>query len=65
MNGIELEEKLPESYVKEAAKVGIYEKELRGSLETTPNSGKDEIQEEVERVVNYLKQNVFPKVKVS
>jgi acetoin utilization protein AcuC len=64
MNGIELKEQLPELYVKEAAKVGIYEKELRGGFKPTPNSGRDEIQKEVERVVNYLKQNVFPKVKV-
>ena len=63
MNGIELKDELPEAYVQEAAKVGIYEKELRGGLAPVPNSGKDEIQKEMERVVNYLKENVFPKVK--
>ena len=65
MNGIELDDELPESYVQEAAKVGIYEKELRGGLIPAFNSGKDEIRKEMERVVKYLKQNVFPKVKVS
>jgi acetoin utilization protein AcuC len=64
MNGIELKEELPEPYVKEAAKSEVYEKKLRGNLKPTSNSGRDEIQKEVERVVNYLKQNVFPKVKV-
>ena len=65
MNGIELDDELPESYVQEAAIVGIYEKELRGDLMPAFNSGKDEIRKEMERVVKYLKQNVFPKVKVS
>jgi acetoin utilization protein AcuC len=64
MNGIELDEELPEPYVKEATKVGVYEKVLRGDLKPTLDSGKEKIQNEAERVVNYLKQNVFPKVKV-
>ncbi len=65
MNGVELDEELPESYLKEAAKVGIYEKELRGSSKAVPSSGREEIQKEVERIVDYLKKNVFPKVNAS
>jgi acetoin utilization protein AcuC len=62
MNGIELSEELPESYIEEAAKVGVYEKELRGGLKLASHSGKKDIRTEAERVVNYIKSRVFPKV---
>ncbi|MEW6374575.1 MAG: acetoin utilization protein AcuC [Thermodesulfobacteriota bacterium] len=62
MNGIELEEKLPEPYLKTAAREGIHEKELRGNMTPPPHSQRKEIKAEAERVVNYIKKMVFPKV---
>jgi acetoin utilization protein AcuC len=62
MNGIELSDKLPESYLEKAAKVGVHEKELRGRPEFSSSRQSEEIRMEVERIVNYLKKTVFPKV---
>ena len=63
MNGIELNEKLPESFLKEAVEFGIEEKELRGRLGTPPHSQNKENRMEMERVVHYIKETVLPKVK--
>jgi acetoin utilization protein AcuC len=60
MNGIELSEELPKSYLEKAAKVGIYERVLRG--DPPPRSPSEQIRTEVERIVNYLKKTIFPKV---
>jgi acetoin utilization protein AcuC len=62
MNGVELSEQLPQIYMKEAEKFGIYEKELRGSIESYPRSDRKDTRVEAERVVSYLKKTVFPKV---
>lgn len=63
MNGIELDNRLPESYVKKAAKLGINDKELRGSPGSHPQSRRTEVRVEAERVVRYIEKTVFPKVK--
>ena len=63
MNGIELSEELPKSYVEIAAKVGIYEKELRGKPESSSGRQSEENRTEVERIVDYLKKTVFPKLR--
>jgi acetoin utilization protein AcuC len=63
MNGIELEESLPETYLKRALKMGIEEKELRGGMKNPPSSHDKENRIEVERVVHYIKETVFPKIK--
>jgi hypothetical protein len=63
MNEIELKEQLPESYLKEAVKMGIEEKELRGSLNTPPRSQNREDKIQVERVVHTIKETVLPKIK--
>jgi acetoin utilization protein AcuC len=63
MNGIELNEKLPESFFKEAVKMGIEERELRGRLRTPLHSQNKENRVEMERVVHYIKEMVLPKVK--
>jgi len=62
MNGIELSEELPKSYLEKAAKVGVYEKELRGGPKFSPSGQSKEIRIEVERIVNYIKGKVFPKI---
>jgi len=63
MNGIELSEELPKSYLDDkAARVGIHEKELRGKLRFSSSSQSKEIRMEVKRIVNYLKKTVFPKI---
>ncbi len=64
MNGVELSEDLPKSFIDKAAKLGIYEKELRGKPKSSSNTGSDDIRVETERIVNYLKKTVFPKVGV-
>ncbi len=63
MNGIELEEDLPESFFKEAEEMGVKERKLRGSPRTPPHGLKEESRVEMERVVRYVKETVFPKVK--
>ena len=63
MNGIELKEDLPEAFLKEAEKMGVEERELRGSPKTPPHSLNEENRAEMERVVHYLRKTVFPKVK--
>jgi acetoin utilization protein AcuC len=63
MNGIELNEKLPESFFKEAVKMGIEERELRGHLRTPLHSQNKENRVEMEKVVHYIKETVLPKVK--
>ena len=63
MNGIELKEDLPEAFFKEAEKMGVKERELRGSLRTPLHSQNEENRVEMERVVHYVKETVFPKVK--
>jgi acetoin utilization protein AcuC len=62
MNRIELSDELPETYIKKAARSGIYEKELRGVLKSNPNSQRKDVRMEAERVVSYLRKTVLPKV---
>ena len=62
MSGVELNEELPKSYIDKAASVGIHDKELRGKEKLSSSSDSDDIRAETERVVNYLKKTVFPKV---
>jgi acetoin utilization protein AcuC len=64
MNGVELKNELPESYLEKAARAGIDDKELRGGQKTLSYSQGKEIRMEAERVVNYIKRMVFPKVGV-
>jgi acetoin utilization protein AcuC len=63
MNGIELKDELPESFLREAAKMGVEEKELRGRPKARPDSQNKDNRAEMERVVRYIKETVFPKVK--
>jgi len=63
MNGIELREDLPESFWKEAEKMGVKDRQLRGKPSTFPSVQNDENRVEMERVVHYVKETVFPKVK--
>jgi acetoin utilization protein AcuC len=63
MNGIELKEELPESYLKDAMRMGIEEKELRGHLKTPLHSQNKENRMEMERVVQTIKESVLPKIK--
>jgi hypothetical protein len=63
MNGMELNEDLPESFFKEAEKMGVEERELRGNSRTPPHSLNEENRGEIERVVGYVKKTIFPKVK--
>ena len=63
MNGIELKEELPESFLKEAVKMGMEERELRGPPRTSLHSQNKENRVEMERVVHTIKETVLPKVK--
>ncbi len=63
MNGIELKEELPESYLKEAMRMGIEEKELRGRLKIPLHSQNKENRMEMERVVHTIKESILPKIK--
>ena len=63
MNGIELKEDLPESFCREAEKMGFNERKLRGNPTTSPDSVNEENRVEMERVVRYIKEKIFPKVR--
>ena len=61
MNGLELRDELPQGYVEEAKKEGIYERELRRGPKAFSRRS-DDVSVEVERVVSYIKKTVFPKI---
>jgi acetoin utilization protein AcuC len=63
MNGVELNEELPESFLKEAVKIGFEAGEFKGSLRPPLHSQNKETRTEMERVVRYIKETVLPKVK--
>jgi acetoin utilization protein AcuC len=63
MNGVELNEELPESFLKEAVKIGFEARELKESLKPALHRQNEETRREMERVVQYIKETVFPKVK--
>jgi acetoin utilization protein AcuC len=63
MNGIELEEGLPDGFLEEAVKMGMEERGLRGRPRTLGHSQNKENRAEMERVVRYIKEAVLPKVK--
>jgi len=65
MNGVELEEELPPSYVEFATKHGVHGKTLRGypSISLEDKKVRKAIRMQMERVVKYLKEAVFPKVR--
>ena len=62
MNDVELDEALPESYVDNSARLGVHEKRLREGFAGPSETQDPGVRPEVERVVKYLKRNVFPKV---
>jgi len=62
MNGIDLSDQLPESYLEKAVKVGVRERELRGSPRPI-HEKREDIRAEVKRVVRFIKETIFPKVK--
>jgi acetoin utilization protein AcuC len=62
MNGIELGDALPETYVTKAAQLGFHEKQLRGGPQSHPHSQRKDARTEAERVVSYLRRTVLPKV---
>ncbi len=63
MNGVELDDELPESYVEKAVRLGLHEKRLRGDPRPCLFSQRSDIRSEAERVVRYLKINVLPKIR--
>jgi acetoin utilization protein AcuC len=63
MNGVALNEELPESFLKEAVKIGFKTGEFGGPLRPPPHSQNEETRAEMERVVRYIKETVLPKVK--
>jgi acetoin utilization protein AcuC len=62
MNGIELKEELPKRYQKEVAGLGIKEKGLRDGLKSYHLTQRKETRTEAERVVNYIRRTIFPKI---
>jgi acetoin utilization protein AcuC len=63
MNGVELEEALPESFMNEAVKMGMEESGLRGHPQTLRYRANEESRVEMERVVHYIKKTVLPKIR--
>jgi acetoin utilization protein AcuC len=63
MNGVDLNEELPESFLEEAVKNGFEVGDLKGSLRSPLHSQNEETRAEMERVVRYIKETILPKVK--
>ncbi len=63
MNEVELKGELPESFLKEAVKIGFEAGELEGPLRPPLHSQRAESRKEMERVVRYVKEMVLPKVR--
>ena len=63
MNGVELRDELPESFLKETARMGIEERVLRERPKARLDSQDKDNRAEMERVVRYIKETVFPKVR--
>jgi acetoin utilization protein AcuC len=62
MNGVDLEDTLPEPYLAEAARHGIHDRSLRGEGQPPLYSKREDVRKETERVVNALKRTVLPKI---
>lgn len=62
MNGIELREEIPESYLKWAENYGFKERRLRGDP-VHSFSDRRENRREMEKVVQYIQEKVIPKIK--
>ncbi len=62
MNDVELKDELPEPYLEKAARLGIYEKKLRGENSSPHHTQREDIRRETKRVVDYVEKVVFPKV---
>ena len=60
MNGVDLADDLPGPYLEKAARFGIHDKKLRGGEAPSSQSRDGEVRAEMERVVRYLKETVFP-----
>jgi acetoin utilization protein AcuC len=63
MNGLNLEDRLPENFIGKAARLGIQEKELRPGTKLPPYCQIEYVRKDAERVVDTLKKTVFPRVK--
>ena len=59
MNGVELDENLPESYLEKSARFEIHDKKLRGTPFHSERTDSG-VRAEMERVVKSLKETVFP-----
>jgi acetoin utilization protein AcuC len=60
MNGVEVSDDLPESYIEKAARFGIQDKKLRTGEPASSQERDGGVRSEMERVVRYLKETVFP-----
>jgi len=62
MNEVELDESLPESYQEKATRLGIREKNLRGEPPPLSHGLEGSFRREIERVVEYHHEKVFPRI---
>jgi acetoin utilization protein AcuC len=63
MNGIELSDELPPEYVRLSAEYGISDRRLRAVGAPCERHRDESVREEVERIVKYLTDMVFPLIK--
>jgi acetoin utilization protein AcuC len=63
MNGVEISNALPEEYIGKEARLGIHEKELKGRSSPPRYGQMEAVRRETERVVDYVKKAIFPKVR--
>jgi acetoin utilization protein AcuC len=62
MNGVEIPDDLPEDFLKAHYSEGFWNKKIRDEVYIERGMRKEQMRKEVERVVGYIKEHVFPKV---
>ncbi|MDP2753192.1 MAG: acetoin utilization protein AcuC, partial [Nitrospirota bacterium] len=62
MNDVELPDEIPENFIKRYSREGFSEKKMRDEIYLEKGIRKEQMREDVERVIKFLKEKVFMKV---
>lgn len=62
MNDVELPDEIPENFIKRYSREGFSEKKMRDEIYLEKGVRKEQMREDVERVIKFLKEKVFMKV---
>lgn len=62
MNDVELPDEIPENFIRKYSREGFSEKKMRDEIYLEKGTRKEQMREDVERVIKFLKEKVFMKV---